>query len=289
MNLFGNAFTGSIPSEVGLLTKLSTLLVYCNFWVYIQTVTDLTLCHPLKAFLNFQANFLTGIIPSELESLTELCKFKHQQANEASYIKYIWLTHFCTFCWIVFLGLNGNLFSSPYECPQFIDVCCVLCCDLQGPFTEDDENFDSPCREIWEKSKSMLNAYFTWNTCIGVMEYVNTLLYSRIVLHLAVPLQWLLYLKCNIKSNELWRGRVMATRHTSAEWYLFGGCNVLVVTTFRTGLLLFPLLFIVIIRTWWVRQHLLCLSDPMAMARAQELQEWVWEMENGHGGATHIL
>jgi hypothetical protein len=44
---------------------------------------------------------------------------------------------------------------------------------------------------------------------------------------------------------------------TSAEWYLFGGCNVLVVTTFRTGLLLFPLLFIVITRTWWVRQHLL--------------------------------
>jgi hypothetical protein len=27
----------------------------------------------------------------------------------------------------------------------------------------------------------------------------------------------------------------------------------------------------------------------MAMARAQELQEWVWEMENGHGGATHIF
>jgi hypothetical protein len=27
----------------------------------------------------------------------------------------------------------------------------------------------------------------------------------------------------------------------------------------------------------------------MAMARAHELQEWVWEMENGHGGATHIF
>jgi hypothetical protein len=25
------------------------------------------------------------------------------------------------------------------------------------------------------------------------------------------------------------------------------------------------------------------------MARAQELQEWVWEMENGHGGTTHIF
>jgi hypothetical protein len=30
----------------------------------------------------------------------------------------------------------------------------------------------------------------------------------------------------------------------------FGGCNVLVVTTFRTGLLLFPLFFIVITMTW---------------------------------------
>jgi hypothetical protein len=27
----------------------------------------------------------------------------------------------------------------------------------------------------------------------------------------------------------------------------------------------------------------------MAMARAQELQEWDWEMENGHGGTTHIF
>jgi hypothetical protein len=35
---------------------------------------------------------------------------------------------------------------------------------------------------------------------------------------------------------------VMAGRHTLAEWYLFGGCNVLVGTTFTTGLLLFPLL-----------------------------------------------
>jgi hypothetical protein len=61
--------------------------------------------------------------------------------------------------------------------------------------------------------------------------------------------------------NELWRGRVTAGRHTSGEWYLFGGCNVLVVTTFRTDLLLFPLLFIVITRTWWVRQHLLCMSQ----------------------------
>jgi hypothetical protein len=57
--------------------------------------------------------------------------------------------------------------------------------------------------------------------------------------------------------NELWRGHVTAARHTSAEWYLFGGFNVLVVTTFRTGLLLFPLLFIVITRTWWVWHHLL--------------------------------
>jgi hypothetical protein len=27
----------------------------------------------------------------------------------------------------------------------------------------------------------------------------------------------------------------------------------------------------------------------MAMARAQKLQEWDLEMENGHGGATHIF
>jgi hypothetical protein len=67
---------------------------------------------------------------------------------------------------------------------------------------------------------------------------------------------------CFLHPNELWRGHVTAPRHMSAEWYLFGGCNVLVVTTFRTGLLLFPLLFIVIIRTWRVRQHLLFFIRP---------------------------
>jgi hypothetical protein len=36
---------------------------------------------------------------------------------------------------------------------------------------------------------------------------------------------------------------VTAGRHTSAEWYLFGGCNVLVVTTFRIGLLLLSFVF----------------------------------------------
>jgi hypothetical protein len=57
-----------------------------------------------------------------------------------------------------------------------------------------------------------------------------------------------------------------------------------------TGLLLFPLLFVIaIMMTWWVQQHLLCLSDLEAMARAQDLQECDLEMEMGHGGATHIL
>jgi hypothetical protein len=51
-------------------------------------------------------------------------------------------------------------------------------------------------------------------------------------------------------SNELRCGCVMADRHTSAEWYLFSGCNVLVVTTFRIGSLLFPLLFTAIMMTW---------------------------------------
>jgi hypothetical protein len=37
-------------------------------------------------------------------------------------------------------------------------------------------------------------------------------------------------------SNELQCSRVMADRHMSAEWYLFGGCNILVVATFRIAI-----------------------------------------------------
>jgi hypothetical protein len=93
--------------------------------------------------------------------------------------------------------------------------------------------------------------------------------------------------------NELWLGRVTAARHTSAEWYLFGGCNVLVVTTFRTGLLLFPLLFIVITRTWWVQQHLLWRSENYALRaseRTDHTGQWTdtqdptssWVLETEH-------
>jgi hypothetical protein len=49
--------------------------------------------------------------------------------------------------------------------------------------------------------------------------------------------------------NELGCGRVMVDRHMSAEWYLFSGCNIMVVTTFRIGLLLFAVLFIAITMT----------------------------------------
>jgi hypothetical protein len=114
--------------------------------------------------------------------------------------KYFSRTHFHTLCWTVYLGLDGNGFSPGYRCSDFIRVCCVSCCDVpEGLVTEDEENFDSPCRQNWEKRKSMLNAYFTWNTCIGVMEYVNTFLYSRIVLHLAVPL--------HTSKDHKWRDR----------------------------------------------------------------------------------
>jgi hypothetical protein len=79
--------------------------------------------------------------------------------------------------------------------------------------------------------------------------------------------------------NELLRGNVMAVRCTSAEWYLLVVAIVWVHTTFRTGYY----------DNSVSKAAFTCLSDPMAMARAQEMQEWDWEMENGHGGATHIF
>jgi hypothetical protein len=50
--------------------------------------------------------------------------------------------------------------------------------------------------------------------------------------------------------NELQHGRVMAHRQMSAEWCILVVTVIWVVTTFRSGLLLFLLLFITITMTW---------------------------------------
>jgi hypothetical protein len=81
LSLSSNSLTGTIPSEVGLLTKLSELSVVW-FLVVMIVLSCVFHCTLMLAFifystawLSLWGNSLTGTIPSEVVLLTKLSKF----------------------------------------------------------------------------------------------------------------------------------------------------------------------------------------------------------------------
>lgn len=73
LSIHFNRLEGQIPSEIGLLTKLST---YWRFWMMfvsylLQTYADALTLSP-AALLSLWGNNLTGRIPPEIGNLTNL-------------------------------------------------------------------------------------------------------------------------------------------------------------------------------------------------------------------------
>jgi hypothetical protein len=82
--LSGNSLTGTIPSEVGLLTKLSNLGESSVVWllvvmivlscVFFIALSCLLVIFHSTAYLFLSSNSLTGTIPSQIALMSNLCE-----------------------------------------------------------------------------------------------------------------------------------------------------------------------------------------------------------------------
>jgi hypothetical protein len=83
LDLFSNGLTGTIPSQLGLLTKLSKssvvwllvvmILLSCFFILYSHACLSFFIAFTAQLYL--YSNSLTGTIPSQLGLLSQLSKF----------------------------------------------------------------------------------------------------------------------------------------------------------------------------------------------------------------------
>jgi hypothetical protein len=97
LNLGDNSLTGTIPSQVGLLSNLTLLLLSENSLK--GTIPSQLAMMPNLSSLVLSINSLTGTIPSQLALMSNL----------------------------TWLELYGNNFTGEFTCPDFIGLCRISC------------------------------------------------------------------------------------------------------------------------------------------------------------------
>jgi hypothetical protein len=143
-----NSLTGTIPTEVGLLTKLSKwsvvwllvvmIVLSCVFFIALSCL--LVIFHSTEE-LSLRDNNLVGTIPSQLGLLTKLSK------SSVVWFLVVMIVLSCVFfivlsCLLVifhstaWLGLYNNNFTGEFTCPAFIGDCWISCDDLTDTYTQ---------------------------------------------------------------------------------------------------------------------------------------------------------
>ena len=135
-----NSLVDTIPTEIGQLTKLSEYTCGCCHDVLAQSLWASIHSYPLHdshglfvccaAFLGLTNNSLTGTIPSEINSLTNLSEFVGHCLPPIFFLSLC--PHEYAFSWILLciaglLELYNNTFTGNYTCPDLIEDCWISC------------------------------------------------------------------------------------------------------------------------------------------------------------------
>lgn len=132
--LGNNSLTGTIPSQIGLLTDLSksreTLLQ--PFCLDPTSLASLTPCLrlPSTARLSLSGNRLTGTIPSEIHLLTKLSEWLVACMKFMCEVFLLCLMRCLLFSILTDgLWLYNNSLTGEFTCPDYITNCHIFCFD----------------------------------------------------------------------------------------------------------------------------------------------------------------
>lgn len=124
--LNSNSLTGTIPSEISLLTELRKFLSITNLleWHCVCDVLILLQLGPASTDgLYLEDNMMTGTIPSKMSFLDDLGTFLSTFSDHSLSHNVGILNLSCTET----LYLYGNTWTGEFTCPDFIDECLVSC------------------------------------------------------------------------------------------------------------------------------------------------------------------
>lgn len=129
LNSENNDLTGTIPSEIALLTSLGKALgrfdcFHCRIFVY----NSISVAHSQSiGSLLLNNNKLTGMIPTEIASMSSLGECL--QSRLRGLLVHSILSSFpaLPFFMIVSLFLYRNNFTGEFTCPDFIEKCAISC------------------------------------------------------------------------------------------------------------------------------------------------------------------
>ena len=171
--LDNNNLTGTIPTEIGLMTNLCEsccrflLLPICPGMYVCSCLSCILILHS-TGYLDLYNNNLTGTIATEIGLMTNLCesccRFLLSPICPGMYVCS------CLSCILILnstdsLYLYNNNFTGNFTCPDLISDCAIAC----------DDSSNESCRSLWWDYQTIISSQCAytqlyWNACEQVIS-----------------------------------------------------------------------------------------------------------------------